>query len=180
MNIKRMEKYMKKNYKKLWKFVFLVYILILIKLIIFKYPWEYLMNIVRSWEKGVVLEGLSTANFTLGKSIRMYIRYFNKFPFWNGFANLIGNILVFIPFGFVLPQAYPRCGRWWRTFYCATGFVMCIELFQLFSAFGAFDVDDILLNVLGAMLGYVLFSALRKIKIEVKVRKKVRLWKRTN
>lgn len=171
---------MQKDKKKIWKFVFLVYILILIKLIIFKYPWEYLMNITQSWEKGVILEGLSTANFTMGKSIRMYIRYFNKFPFWNGFANLVGNILVFIPFGFVLPKAYSGCGKWWRVFYCAVGFVMCIELFQLFSAFGAFDVDDILLNVSGAMIGYFLFSILRRIEKEIVVKKKVRAWNRNN
>ena len=154
----------KKDNKKIWKFVFLVYILILVKLIIFKYPLEYLMDIMQKWEKEIILEGLSTANFTLGKSIRMYIRYFNKFPFWNGFANLVGNILVFIPYGFLLPKVYPRCGRWWRVFYCSMGFVMCIELFQLFSAFGAFDVDDILLNVCGTMLGYGIFVVLRKVK----------------
>ena len=165
---KKNGEYMKKNCKKVWKFVFLVYILILIKLIVFKYPWEYLMDIVKSWEKGVVLEGLATANFTLGKSIRMYIKYFNKFPFWNGFANLAGNILVFIPFGFLLPKAYPKCGRWWRVFYCAIGFVMCIELFQLFSAFGAFDVDDILLNVLGSVIGYSIFAVMRKVKIRIR------------
>ena len=162
---------MKKNYKKIWKFVFLVYILILIKLIVFKYPWDYLMDIVKSWEKGVVLEGLATANFTLGKSIRMYIKYFNKFPFWNGFANLVGNILVFVPFGFLLPKAYPGCGRWWRVLYCAVGIVMCIELFQLFSAFGAFDVDDILLNVSGSVIGYGIFAVVRKLKIRIRAGK---------
>ena len=159
---------MKKNCKKFWKFVFLVYILILIRLIVFKYPWGYLVDIVKSWEKGVVLEGLSTANFTLGKSIRMYIKYFNKFPFWNGFANLVGNILVFVPFGFLLPKAYPGCGRWWRVLYCAVGIVMCIELFQLFSAFGAFDVDDILLNVSGSVIGYSIFAVVRKLKIRIR------------
>ena len=165
---------MSKDNKKVWKCFFLVYILILIKLIIFKYPWEKLVEITRTWEKGVILEGLSTANFVLGKSIRMYIRYFNKFPFWNGFANLVGNILVFIPYGFLLPVAYPTCGKWWRVFYCAVGFVAGIELFQLFSAYGAFDVDDILLNVAGTMVGYVIFAVLRKIKIRVKVQRKIK------
>lgn len=155
---------MTKRSNKFWKFVFFIYIIILIKLIVFKYPWEYLVEIVKSWEKGVVLEGLSTANFTLGKSIRMYIKYFNKFPFWNGFANLVGNILVFIPFGFLLPKGYPQCGKWWKTFYCAVGFVICIELFQLFSAFGAFDIDDILLNVFGSIGGYTLFWVSKRVK----------------
>lgn len=165
---------MSKDNKKVWKFVFLIYILILIKLIVFKYPWEHLMKITQTWEKGVILEGLSTANFVLGKSIRMYIRYFNKFPFWNGFANLVGNILVFIPYGFLLPKVYPRCGKWWRVFYCTIGLVLGIELFQLFSAYGAFDVDDILLNVTGAMVGYLVFALLRNIKIKIKVRRKIK------
>lgn len=166
---------MQKERHKIWKLVFLVYILILIKLIIFKYPWAYLKGIMQGWKKDVILEGLSTANFTLGKSIRMYIRYFDKFPFWNGFANLIGNILVFIPYGFLLPQVYPICGKWWRVFYCAVGFVMCIELFQLFSAFGAFDVDDILLNASGAMIGYGAFCIKKEI---IKRRKAKRILKR--
>lgn len=157
--------------KKVWKIIFIIYIFILIKLIIFKYPWEHLVAVTKSWKKDVILEGISTANFTLGKSIRMYIRYFDKFPFWNGFANLIGNVLVFIPYGYLLPKAYSACGKWWRVFYCVVGFVMSIELFQLFSAFGAFDVDDILLNVGGAMVGYGLFAMIRWIKKEMKVRK---------
>ena len=159
--------------KKVCKIVFVIYILLVIKLIVFKYPWEHLMAITKSWEKGVILEGLATANFSLGKSIRMYIRYFDKFPFWNGFANLIGNVLVFIPYGFLLPKAYPGCGKWWRVLYCAIGWVMVIELFQLFSAFGAFDVDDILLNVSGAMIGYLFYAFCRRVKIRRVVKKKM-------
>lgn len=169
---------MSKNRKKIRKYIFFLYLIILVKLIVFKYPWEQLAGIAKGWEKGVILEGLSTANFTWGKSIRMYIRYFNKFPFWNGFANLIGNVLVFIPFGFLLPWTYPGCGKWWRVLYCATGFVLCIEFFQLFSAFGAFDVDDIFLNVLGAMIGYPLYAFFQRVKKAVFVRKQMRQWKK--
>lgn len=169
---------MSKDRTKKWRFLFLVYIIILIRLIVFKYPLQQLVEITRSWEKEVVLEGLSTANFELGKSIRMYIRYFNKFPFWNGFANLFGNVLIFIPCGILLPNAYPKCKKWWRVFYCAIGWVACIELFQLFSAFGAFDVDDIFLNVLGVMMGYAVFAAFRKMKIRYKAGKYYKLWKK--
>ena len=169
---------MSKDRTKKWRFLFLIYLILLIRLIVFKYPLAQLLEIIKGWEKGVVLEGLSTANFTLGKSIRMYIRYFNKFPFWNGFANLIGNLLAFIPYGYLLPKSYPRCKKWWRVFYCAVGFVLCIELFQLFSAFGAFDVDDILLNVLGAMIGYGVFSLFQKLKIRYKAGKYYRKWKK--
>ncbi len=43
-------------------------------------------------------------------------------------------------------------------------FVLGIEVFQLFSAFGAFDVDDILLNCVGAVLGYFVYLAYEGIK----------------
>lgn len=136
------------------KMVFWCYIAAVIKLIIFKYPYEHLRQIAANWEKGVILEGLATANFTPGKSIRMYIHYFSRI---NGFPNLIGNVLIFIPFGYLLPQCFPPLRKWWKVFGIALLFIAGIEFFQLFSAFGAFDVDDIILNGLGAVIGYVVY-----------------------
>ena len=48
-----------------------------------------------------------------------------------------------------------------------------VEAVQLFTKVGAFDVDDILLNVTGTMIGYGMFAIVRKIKIKIKVRKKL-------
>ena len=80
------------------KFLFAVYILVVIKVIIFKYPYEQLLSIAASWRKDVILEGLGTANFTPFKTIKMYIDYAYKL---NSVENLAGNILVFVPFGFL-------------------------------------------------------------------------------
>ena len=139
--------------------IFFIYLLIVVKLIIFKYPYEQLKAIADSWEKGVILEGLDTANFTLFKTIKMYIKYSYKL---NSFENLIGNIVVFIPYGFLFPYVM----KWGRYFFVmlfnAFLFVLGIEIFQLFSAFGAFDVDDILLNCFGAVIGYLLYLILRR------------------
>lgn len=134
--------------------IFFVYLLIVIKLIIFKYPYEQLRSIAESWEKGVILNGLHTANFTLFKTIRMYIDYSYML---NSFENLVGNVVVFIPFGFLLPYVLKRGRNFLVMLFNAFLFVLSIEVFQLFSAFGAFDVDDILLNCLGAVIGYVIF-----------------------
>lgn len=144
---------MKKSRKWL-RVIFFLYLLLVIRLIIFKYPFYRLEEIASSWEKGVILEGLDTANFTLFKTIRMYIDYSYKL---NSFENLVGNVIVFVPFGFLLPYVL----TWGRNFFVmllnAFVFVLGIEVFQLFSAFGAFDVDDILLNCVGAVLGYFIF-----------------------
>ena len=148
-------------HKKYVRLIFFLYLMVVIKVIIFKYPWEQLREIAATWEKVVIFEGLDTANFTLFKTIRMYIDYSYKL---NSFENLVGNVVVFIPFGFLLPFVI----SWGRNFFVmllnAFLFVTGIEIFQLFSAFGAFDVDDILLNCFGAVLGYIAYLGFETMK----------------
>ncbi len=147
--------------RKYVKIIFVVYLILVIKVIIFKYPIEHLKAIAATWEKGVILEGLDTANFTLFKTIRMYIDYSYML---NSFENLVGNVVVFIPFGFLLPYVLKRGRNFFVMLINAFLFVLGIEVFQLFSAFGAFDVDDILLNCVGAILGYFAYLAYEGIK----------------
>lgn len=134
-----------------WKLFFAIYILVVIKVIIFKYPYEELLRIAASWRRGVIFEGLGTANFTPFKTIKMYIDYSYKL---NSVENLAGNLLVFVPFGFLFPYVAREGAHFFVMLLNAFVFVLGIEMFQLFSAFGAFDVDDILLNCLGASLGF--------------------------
>ena len=150
--------------RKYVKIIFVVYLIVVIKVIIFKYPIEHLKAIAATWEKGVILEGLDTANFTLFKTIRMYINYSYKL---NSFENLVGNVVVFIPFGFLIPYVLKRGRNFFVMLINAFLFVLGIEVFQLFSAFGAFDVDDILLNTLGGLLGFFCFVVVRFIHRKV-------------
>ncbi|MDE6203515.1 MAG: VanZ family protein [Lachnospiraceae bacterium] len=147
--------------KKYVRLIFFIYLLVVIKVIIFKYPLEQLREIAATWEKDVVLEGLDTANFTLFKTIRMYIDYSYKL---NSFENLVGNVVVFIPFGFLLPYVIKHGRNFFVMLIHAFLFVVGIEVFQLFSAFGAFDVDDILLNCFGAVLGYLIYLRYESLK----------------
>lgn len=114
-----MEKQTRDGGNKKIRILFLLYLLLVIKLIIFKYPYEQLKAIADTWEKGVILEGLDTANFTLFKTIRMYIDYSYKL---NSFENLVGNVAVFVPFGFLFPYVF----KWGRNF-----FVMLLNAFCL-------------------------------------------------
>ncbi|MCM1125728.1 MAG: VanZ family protein [Lachnospiraceae bacterium] len=143
------------------RMIFGLYLLLVIRLIIFKYPYAKLKEIAGAWEKGVILEGLDTANFTLFKTIRMYIDYSYML---NSFENLVGNVAVFIPFGFLFPYVFQRGRNFFIMFLNAFLFVLGIEVFQLFSAFGAFDVDDILLNCIGAVIGYVCYFLFEKFR----------------
>lgn len=140
-----------------WRLLFVIYIVVVIKVIIFKYPFEQLRAIADTWQKGVILEGLGTANFVPFHTIKMYIKYAYKL---NSVENLAGNILVFVPFGFLFPLVSQDGGKFPVMFLNAFTFVLGIETFQLFSAFGAFDVDDIMLNCLGAALGFGIYKTL--------------------
>lgn len=157
------------------RFFFVIYILLVIRVIIFKYPLEHLREIAATWQKGVILEGLGSANFIPFKTIKMYIEYSYKL---NSAENLLGNILVFVPFGFLFPMVSeePMGSGKGKHFFVmllnAFVFVLGIEVFQLFSAFGAFDVDDILLNCLGASIGFECY------RLGCFIQRRCSLWKK--
>lgn len=144
-----------------WKWVFFLYMLIIVRLIVFKYPFSELRAISSHWQRDVVWEGLDSANFTLFKTIRMYIHYYRQL---NSFENLFGNVLIFIPYGILYPLAFPKRIHMFCFLPAVFLFVTGMELFQLLSAFGKFDVDDILLNCLGAAIGYIFMIAVQKRK----------------
>lgn len=139
--------------------LFFLYLLFIIKVIVFKYPLSELQEIVDSWQKDVVLEGLHTANFVPFKTIKMYIRYYDL-PGLRSFSNLFGNVLIFVPVGIFMPMVHRASKNPLIMLANTFIFVLGIEVFQLFSAFGAFDVDDIILNCFGVLLGRALYQIL--------------------
>lgn len=141
--------------------IFFLYLLIIIRLIIFKYPYNQLREIMGSWSKKVIVAGLRSANFIPFRTIRMYIDYSYML---NSFENLVGNVMIFVPFGFWLPMVFEKKKSFFLMMIMTFAFVFGIEVFQLVSGFGAFDVDDIFLNCLGAVMGYLIYFVYEKIK----------------
>ena len=70
--------------------------------------------------------------------------------------NLGGNVILFIPLGFFLPRVFPSLNKSWRTLLATTIIISAVELTQLFTLLGCCDIDDLILNVMGATLGYIL------------------------
>lgn len=105
-------------------------------------------------------EGLSGANFELFRTIKLYIRHWDNKGI-NSFGNLVGNIIAFIPLGYLMPRLHKIFENLFVCMATALLFILGIEMFQLFSAFGIFDVDDILLNGLGTFIGYLSFVLMK-------------------
>ena len=70
------------------------------------------------------------------------------------------NIVMFVPLGLLLPVALPSLRRFRRTAAVCLAITLAIETLQYFTDRSA-DIDDVLLNLLGGMLGYALFALLR-------------------
>lgn len=71
------------------------------------------------------------------------------------FMNLAGNVLAFLPFGFMLPVICHSFHRIFRVLAASFSLSLVIETLQLYFCVGSFDVDDLLLNTIGGILGYL-------------------------
>ncbi|MCH3963321.1 MAG: VanZ family protein [Clostridium sp.] len=71
------------------------------------------------------------------------------------------NILLFIPLGFMLPCIWKKYEVLWKTALSGVTFSFIIELSQLFNR-RITDIDDLLMNTLGALIGWVTFRLLKK------------------
>lgn len=97
--------------------------------------------------------GLAHTQLRPGSSIRLYLHD----PSWTQAAwEIGGNVLVGVPFGLLVPTLAPRLRGVVRIVGFTAGVVLLIELDQrLFIEGRSFDIDDILLAALGAVIGYL-------------------------
>lgn len=75
---------------------------------------------------------------------------------------LVLNVLMFVPFGVLLPVVFQRLRSFWKTALCALVITVCVETLQYFTGRSA-DIDDVIMNVLGGMAGYAGFFFLNRL-----------------
>ncbi len=95
-------------------------------------------------------------NLVLFREIRRFYQYREVLGIQSVLVNLVGNVLAFMPFGFFLPILWPKSGRLLFVAFWSFSFSLFVETIQLVTKVGTFDVDDLFLNTLGGIFGYVL------------------------
>ena len=80
----------------------------------------------------------------------------------HSFYNLAGNILIFMPAGFFIPIFWKHRRGFVFTTCVTLGMSLLVEMLQLILRVGSFDVDDLILNTLGGILGYLLLILIEK------------------
>lgn len=143
---------------KIKKFLYVAYLIFLILFVGMKYSGSF----QELWLQAAVVRenrdaGVLNANLELFRTIRIYLRLCRN-PIY--LRNLVGNIIPFIPLGY-FPAAVREKRRFLpsfcKTMLCGLSVVLFIEVFQLVTGFGYFDVDDIVLNMFGCLLGYIFY-----------------------
>ena len=76
--------------------------------------------------------------------------------------NLGGNIIMFIPLGFLLPRVFVKLTSLPRVLLTTALLITAVEIIQLFTLVGSCDIDDLILNVIGSAIGYGLHSITKK------------------
>ena len=99
-----------------------------------------------------------TDNFVPFRTIGIYLDNLDS-AFW--VSQAIGNLLLLLPLGLFGPLVLPWLNRWWRVAALAIVASACIEVVQLQIPDRSADVDDVLINTVGALLGYGVLRLVR-------------------
>ncbi|HMK02776.1 MAG TPA: VanZ family protein [Ferruginibacter sp.] len=145
----------------LW-LMLLVYLAVLAKLILFKQSPGFIKRHFLhhySWQQAK--NNMHKANLKPFTTIKLYMNTRGNPEYAS--HNLWGNTLGFIPMGFILPFLFVRLRTAFNTTLAVFIFSLAFEGFQLFSMLGIFDIDDLILNTLGGLIGYLLFWLLSKL-----------------
>lgn len=134
-----------KRIRFLGKILFLLYMIFLLYFLIFS-DWYGRTGIMEDYRY----------NLELFKEIKRFMEYREVLGYFAVFTNLVGNVLIFIPYGFFVSMA-SESYRMFRTLFYSLGLSFCVEVFQFITRVGAFDVDDLFLNTVGGLLGWLIF-----------------------
>ena len=102
-------------------------------------------------------------NLTPFETIRGYFRILSDRNPWAdalrryAWMNFIGNIVLFVPLGLFLPLLWGRQRRFPLFLLTVTASIIIVETAQHLTALGSLDVDDLILNLLGAAIGFLLW-----------------------
>ncbi len=110
-------------------------------------------------------------NLTPFQEIKRFWYYREQLGFWPSFANLAGNILIFVPFGFFLPMA-SRFRNAAIAVFLSFLLSLTVEMGQFVTQVGCFDIDDLLLNTLGGLIGYVLYACFHRASVRRRRRRR--------
>ena len=157
-----MRDHTKRRIRWLGVLLFILYILLLVYFLLFS----------EEYGRTVTEERLYRYNLVPFEEIRRFIIYRNYVSIEAFLLNLFGNLLVFFPIGFLVPIWRLEKTGCIRIIIYAFLFSLCIETLQLITKVGVFDVDDLMMNTAGGLIGWISYCIIRFIYHKWKAKNK--------
>lgn len=120
--------------------------------------------------KDRINSGAWGVNFVPFRTMKNYIKYSG---FLHTLTNIFGNILIFIPYGILLPEIFPKYRKMTKVFLLSFVTSFFVEFIQFFIG-RSVDIDDLILNVFGSIIGYLIWKKVLRYKFAKKKRKKIK------
>ena len=139
----------KKGYRALAWLVFGVYVVLMI----------YFLFFAESMGRATATQEYHY-NLQPFKEISRYLSYYQVIGIYTVCLNLLGNIAAFLPFGLFFPLLSRKNRSFWKVSFLSFEISLLVEVIQLVTRVGSCDVDDVILNTSGGMLGYACFKIL--------------------
>ena len=149
---------LKKTGKKpvFWRLLWWIYLLCLFVLVVVKFNGSFsaLKDRIAFYSSPDVIR----YNLIPFRSLALQLRHLNAY--W-AVRNLLGNIIPFIPFGFLMPKAFGKIKTFGKVWAVSAPVIVGIELFQYLTRLGSLDIDDFILNMTAVAIGYGFQKAFR-------------------
>jgi glycopeptide antibiotics resistance protein len=139
----------KKEANKLKMIEILLFIIYLVLLVYFLFFAESMGRTISDREYSY--------NLVLFKEIKRFIKYHKELGMTAVLTNIVGNIVCFVPFGCMLPILSIKARKLFLVGLVSLELSIVIEMTQLIFKVGSFDVDDLVLNTLGGVIGFLIY-----------------------
>lgn len=102
--------------------------------------------------------------FPLWINLVPFVYLFDYDTMAEAWMNLVGNIAMFVPLGVIWPGVFSQLDRPWKVIAAGAGVSVCIEVLQLPFFNRATDIDDLILNTAGFLVGYGVYRLWKKLR----------------
>ena len=102
--------------------------------------------------------------FPLWVNLKPFVYLFDYPTKKEALLNLIGNTAMFLPLGIVWPAVFKKLDSHGKVIAAGFGISLSVEVLQLPFFNRATDIDDLILNTFGFLMGYGIYLLVRKLR----------------
>jgi len=141
--------------------ILVVYILFIMYILVFRrLTFSLISNsFISGFEPTTILQRINIIPFSTFVDYSKLYTY-NAINYSILFNNIVGNIILFVPIGLILPFTFnkPNNKGFWHFNAVAVSISFVIEIGQLILVAGSFDIDDFILRFIGTAIGYLFYK----------------------